>query len=119
MPAKTPETIVKDRFKAMMAKICALRGIIAKLTYNAGAAYGTTTLDVTGVIAGWPVVVELKRFDGKGKLTGRQRLDLNEFAAAGSLTWVIDTEDKFNVFFGWVALVQPAAPPALKWDNYK
>lgn len=95
MAKQTPETRMKNLFKGLVLVALTERNIPHKLVYNAGAAFGVTTLDCTGVVAGYAVAFEFKRDkEGgkKGKLTGRQKLDLNEFAAAGAVTYVIDGE---------------------------
>lgn len=102
----------------MIARVCTARGFKYKLVYNAGAAFGVPTVDVTGVIAGWPVAIELKRFDGKGKLTGRQRADLTEFDDAGAATWVVDSERSMMVVEGWLMLISPSTNMLpLHWTN--
>lgn len=101
MAKETPETRVKNMFKQRVQIALTDRGLTHKLTYNAGAAFGVATLDCTGTICGWSVAFEFKRFDGKGKLTARQKLDLQEYAAAGAITMVIDSEAKLDKVTEW------------------
>lgn len=103
--AKTPETLVKDRFKKRVKEVCEGRGMKYKLIYNGGQSFSAPTLDVTGVISGWPIAVELKRLDGKGKLTGRQILDIKEFKEAGALAFCIDSEQSFTAFFALLGVL--------------
>lgn len=98
----TPETKVKKRLKQVMKDAHELQGIKSKLIFNAGAAMGLPSVDCTGVIMGVAVAIELKRLDGAGELTPRQKLTLDEFAAAGGTTWVIDTEAAFDAFVQWL-----------------
>lgn len=90
--AATPETKVKRRVQALL-RYYAYKGVAMKLTWNAGAAYGSATVDCTGVVSGIPVAIEVKRVDGKGKLTARQKADLTEFRNAGAVAMVIDSEE--------------------------
>lgn len=108
--AKTPETLVKDRFKKRIKEVCDACNMKYKLIYNGGQAFSAPTLDVTGVISGWPIAVELKRLDGKGKLTARQVLDIKEFKAAGAIACCIDTEQAFTAFFALIAALPVQAP---------
>lgn len=101
MAKVTPESRTKKLFKDLVASALTARGVTHKLVYNAGASFGVTTLDCTGVIAGYAVAFEFKRMDKKGKLTGRQKMDLNEFAAAGAVTYVIENEADLAVVANW------------------
>jgi hypothetical protein len=102
MAKRTPETLVKDHFKVMVQVMLTERFIPHKLVYNAGSAFGgADTVDCTGVIAGYSVAFEFKRFDKKGKLTARQKLSLQEFASAGAVTCVIDSEEKMRDVADW------------------
>lgn len=93
MPA-TPETKAKRRIQNLLADF-RKQGLPMKLTWNAGAAFGSATVDCTGVIDGTPMAIEVKRFDGRGKVTARQVADLREFHAAGAVTMLIDGEQSF------------------------
>lgn len=113
----TPETRAKKATKDLIERLCKLYQRPYKLTWNAGAGYGMTTLDATGVIAGWAVAIEIKRFDGEGHLTKRQEMDLRDFDKAGAVTWVIDSERSLNIFGGWLCLLVPREPPTLRWTS--
>lgn len=94
------------------------RGVKMKLVWNAGAAYGAATVDCTGAIAGYPVAIEVKRFDGRNKVTARQLADLREFRDAGAMTMVVDSEDALAhlaAFLRYAARV-PATAPDVDWS---
>lgn len=115
--AATPETAFKQHIKKELAKILKRRNLPAKLSWNAGAGYGTATLDCTGVIAGHPVAIEVKRPDQKGKLTARQVADLRDYSECGAFTMVIDSDYTLSIFLLWVETLEPrdsCIPSALK-----
>lgn len=117
MAKKTPENEAKARVKDLLDAYRKL-GVKMKLTWNAGAAFGPATVDCTGVIAGTSVAFELKRFDGKGKLTARQRLDLREYYEAGAVAMVLDSEQSLDHLrlFLQARLVNPAVPVYRDWS---
>ena len=118
MAAATPEVKAKRQIQAVL-KEYADKGLAMKLTWNAGAAFGTPTVDCTGVIAGVPVAFEVKRFDGKGKLTARQLSDLKEFHAAGAVTMLLDSPESLAslVLFLTARLDDPTVPVYRDWSR--
>ena len=92
MSASTPEVKAKRKIQSLL-KFFEGAGLKMKLTWNAGAAYGSATVDCTGVIAGVAVAIEVKRFDGRGKLTARQAMDLKDFRDAGAVAMLIDSDE--------------------------
>jgi hypothetical protein len=105
--ARTPEVAAKDRIKAETAKVLKRRQLPAKMHWNAGTGFGTSRLDFDGVIAGHPFYVEVKRFDEKGKLTGRQKSDLRDYAEAGAFTLLIDSEETLQLWLQWLEVLEP------------
>lgn len=59
----------------------------------AGSQFGTAGLDILICYRGQFIAVEVKRFDGKGKLTKRQILTLGQIATAEGATFVVDSEE--------------------------
>lgn len=116
--AATPETKAKREIQEVL-KGFAKRGLKMKLTWNAGAAFGSATVDCTGVIGGIAVAIEVKRFDGKGKLTARQALDLNEFREAGAVAMLIDSPEALVHLTGFLnARLSDSTVPAFKdWSR--
>lgn len=82
MAKNTPENAAKAKVKALIAQRCEERGFKFKMTWHAGSAY-ESTVDADGVIAGNAVVIEVKRFDGKGKTSTRQKITLREYKEIG------------------------------------
>ena len=106
--AATPEVQAKKLIKRRMEEVLKRRQLQAKLTWAGGSPYGgATTVDLTGVIAGHPIAIEVKRFDGDGKLTARQKMDLRDFAEAGAFSMVIDSEASLSVFIAWLETLEP------------
>lgn len=106
--ADTPEGLFKKRIQREIKRICSERGIKHKLIWNAGASYGVARLDADGPVAGWPVVLEVKRPDGKGKgLTGRQKLSMREYREAGAIAFAIVDEASLQDFLLWLSVVRP------------
>lgn len=120
MTKRTPETAAKDVVKATIKQV--LRDLGApptaiKATWNAGARFGHPRLDLDGVAFGHPFAVELKRFDGKGKTTLRQRVDLAEYWAAGAFSMVI--EDMIGVGLFEQFLRYCAANPTQRYLDHQ
>lgn len=105
--AATPEVRAKERIKRELKKVLDERRLPHKLHWNGGAPTGTPRLDFDGVIAGHPFYVEVKRFDGEGKLNARQKMDLREYANAGAFSMVIDDEESLARFLLWVQTLTP------------
>lgn len=117
--AATPETKAKRKIQDTIKEFCKTHGLKTKLTWNAGAAYGSATVDCTGVIAGVAVAIEVKRFDGRGKLTARQLADLREFKEAGAVAFVIDSDESlahFVMFLG-SRVADHTVPAYFDWSN--
>lgn len=102
-----PEVRAKERIKKLVAQILQARGLKAKIVWNAGTGMGLPRLDCDGVVAGHPFAIEVKRFDGKGKLTGRQKMDLREYNDAGAFAMVVDDEESLAVFAHWLRTIEP------------
>lgn len=102
MSATTPENSAKAKVKKAIADYCTQARVPNKIVWNAGTNYGEQTVDATGVIGGIPVAIEVKRFDGKGKVTGRQRLFLREWHAAGGASFLIEDEASLAEFVDWL-----------------
>jgi len=116
----TPETKAKRRIQALLKKY-EQEGVKMKLVWNAGASFGVTTVDCTGVISGVPVAIEVKRFDGKGKLTARQLADLREYREAGAVAMVIDSDaalDRLDMFLT-SRLQFPLTAVYFDWSNFQ
>lgn len=105
----TPEKKAKAAFLAALEKTAAEYGWTLDLESHAGESYSTPTLDITGSLYhplryGWgvPIAIELKRFDGKGKLTGRQRMTMRKKAAAGVAVFLIASPADIESFVEWI-----------------
>lgn len=105
----TPEAKAKAKLKTHLKRIHALVG--RRLRYNsfAGSPYGGATLvDYEGIARpanGAPGVfwaVEVKRFDGEGKLTARQRMTLSEISDAGGYPFIVDSDASLAEFVEWL-----------------
>lgn len=117
MSASTPEVKAKRKIQSLL-KFFEAAGLKMKLTWNAGAAFGSATLDCTGVIAGVPVAIEVKRFDGKGKLTARQAMDLKEFREAGGISMLLDSDAALAHLGAFLdaRLYDATVPPYRDWS---
>lgn len=115
--AKTPETKAKDKIKAEIKRVCAERGFKSCLDWHAGTET-LRTLDCTGVIAGHPVAIEVKRFDGRGRVTDLQLMKLQDFMDAGANTFLLDCDESLRAFVSWLETLEPRRyerPIALEW----
>jgi hypothetical protein len=105
---KPPEAQFKKHIKKMVQLALIGRQLHSKLVWSAGSAFGgADTLDLTGVIAGHPVAIEVKRPDGKGQLTTRQKLCLREFHDAGAFAMVIEDDVTLQFFIDWIGNLNP------------
>lgn len=102
MSKVTPENQAKKRTKDLLAKFCREKNVKAKLVWNAGAAYGVDSVDCTGVIMGYPIAIEVKRLDGQGHLTTRQKMFLDEWRDAGGYRFVIESEVHLVMLWQWL-----------------
>ncbi len=107
--AKTPENKAKDAVKHALQEICARRNLQYRIDWHAGSQF-TTTLDGTGVVAGHPVVIEVKRFDDNAVPTARQRINMREFAAAGAVVFDIIDLTSLAYFRFWLETLEPREP---------
>jgi hypothetical protein len=96
----TPEAAAKHKIQHGL-KLLRKQGLRHKLIWNAGASYGEPRVDCDGPVEGIAVAIEVKRFDGKGRLSGRQKLTLKEYAEAGAEVFVIDSHESMQAFFAW------------------
>jgi penicillin-binding protein-related factor A (putative recombinase) len=92
----TPEGKAK---KKLMDVLKALKadGARIKWTSMAGSQFGTDGVDTTLCFYGMYIAIEVKRFDGKGKITLRQELFLKDVEAAGGKSFVIDSAESLGV----------------------
>lgn len=114
MAKTTPETKAKKQIIAALTDAALTYMWIVDIETHAGDAFSTPTLDITGTLRhrlsrGWgiPFAIEVKRFDGKGKLTERQRITMRTKAAAGVAVFLIDSPEALTVFTNWIALGCP------------
>lgn len=96
-----------------MRKILASRGLAFKIHWNGGALVGNPRLDCDGVVAGHPFSIEVKRFDGKGRLRARQANDIYDYNKAGAFSLLVDDEESLAVFLGWLRTIEPRS----EWGN--
>lgn len=101
----TPEASAKKKIQSRLADLVA-NGLRHKLVWNAGASYGVARLDADGPVEGYAVAIEVKRFDGKGDLTTRQKIDLRDYRHAGAVTFLIDSDATMFAFLDWCIRVQ-------------
>ena len=107
--AATPEDRVKKETKRLIKEVCDRRGLVYEIDWHAGSAF-EQTLDATGVVAGHPFIAELKRFDQDAKLTGRQKLKVKAFRAAGAYVHVIDEPQCLVHLAFWLESLTPRLP---------
>jgi hypothetical protein len=102
----TPESRAKDKAKRMIEQVCARRGLAYKIDWHAGSAF-SSTLDATGVVAGHPLVIEVKRFDENESPTARQRINMRQFHEAGA--FVVDLVDETALAYlkHWLETLEP------------
>jgi len=107
--AQTEESRVKKDTKKLIEEVCKQRGLPYEIDWHAGSAFAQT-LDGTGVIAGHPFITELKRFDQLNPLTGRQKLKVKAFRAAGAYVHVIDEPQCLVYLKFWLETLTPRLP---------
>lgn len=107
--AASPESKAKKRILDALQETCSEYGWILHYETHAGDAFSTPTLDITGTIRhslsrtwGIPFSIEVKRFDGKGKLTDRQRKTMRDHTLAGVAVFLIDDEASLQTFLLWI-----------------
>lgn len=116
--ATKPEVKAKKQILDALKATCAEQGYTLDLETHAGDAFSTPTLDITGTIkipslsAPWgvPFAIEVKRFDGKGKLTERQAHTIRKKHAAGVAVFLIDKPEALNDFLWWLLMACPWRP---------
>jgi hypothetical protein len=105
---RTPEAKFKARIKRKLDKIRDDNRMpdgrsLLYYTFAGGSPFGGATgVDLTGCVAGRYFAVEIKRPDGEGRLTTRQKVTLAEVEAAGGYAMVVDSEASFGDFVSWV-----------------
>lgn len=92
----TPESKVKRRLVSRLKKEF---GTEVWTVSNAGSQYGAATLDMFLCVGGLFYAVEIKRDDGKGKVTARQRLTLDEITRAGGRAFLVDSAESMDDLF--------------------
>jgi hypothetical protein len=97
----TPESKVKDKLKKFLIAYKA-RGAKVSWSFKAGSMYGADELDLTLCLYGQYVEVELKRLDGKGTLTLRQKMRIANILEAGGMALVIDSQESYDGFVNWL-----------------
>ncbi len=117
MSKTTPETKAKKQILAALKDAAATYMWLVDIETHAGDAFSTPTLDITGSLRhrlsrGWgiPFAIEVKRFDGKGKLTERQRITMRTKAAAGVAVFLIDSPEALTSFILWIERGCPPRP---------
>lgn len=108
--ASTPETRNKKTIIEAIKSACAQIGAVLYYETHAGESYSSPTVDITGTIGlpeyqyGIPFAIEVKRFDGKGKITERQAHTLSEMRKAHIAAVVIDSPETLALFTDWILL---------------
>lgn len=102
----TPETRAKNQVKRTIERVCRRRGLAYSIDWHAGTVF-SNTLDATGVIAGHPVAIEVKRFDENCEPTGRQKLRMREFRDAGAAVFDIVDLTSLAYFERWLETLEP------------
>lgn len=117
--ATKPEVAAKKMILERLRATCTTCGYVLDLETHAGDAYSTPTLDITGTVAlgglsgrdwGVPFAIEVKRFDGKGRLTGRQAQTIRNKHAAGVAVFLIDSPVALDDFLAWMRAGCPWRP---------
>jgi hypothetical protein len=112
--ASTPEVKAKAKILKSLRSTTERLGYKLWLETHAGDAFSTPTLDITGVVQhpgslhyGVPFAVEVKRFDGKGKVTGRQEQTIDAMRSAGIAVFVVDSDATLSQFLAWIESLWP------------
>lgn len=105
MGAQTPENRAKAR---VLTKLNTRKSNGEPIYWIgfAGSQFGSAGLDILICYMGQFVAVEVKRFDGKGKLTKRQSLTLGQIATAEGATFVIDSEESLTKLDDYLTCVK-------------
>lgn len=109
MSKKTPEDKAKDATKDVIKEVCERRGLKFRIDWNAGSAF-MSTLDAVGVIAGHPFIAEIKRHDENEVPTGRQKINMREFRAAGAFVHDIVDVTSLHYLREWLETLEPRNP---------
>lgn len=91
----TPEASAKKKIFDELKKLKA-DGARIRWRSAAGSMFGEADVDITICFYGRYIGIEVKRFDGKGKLTKRQTASLKEISDAGGDAYVIDSVLSMN-----------------------
>lgn len=97
----TPESKVKEKLVRFL-KAYRDKGAKVKWAFKAGTMYGSDEVDLVMCLYGQYVAVELKRLDGKGVLTLRQKAFLHDVLEAGGVAVVIDSQESYDGFVKWL-----------------
>lgn len=114
--ASTPESKAKKIIIEALKSTCHSIGAVLYFESHAGDGFSTPTLDITGAIKypgcglGVPFAVEVKRFDGKGKLTGRQEKTIRDMRHAGIAVFVVASQEELDTLTNWITF-QCTSPP--------
>jgi hypothetical protein len=92
---RTPE----GRVKARISKLLADYGNVAYVM-PIGSAYGVPALDYIGAVNGCAFVVEAKA--PGGKVTARQAMTLDRWAAAGAMCFVVQDDAGISALREWL-----------------
>lgn len=103
----TPESKAKDKIKKALAELKA-DGAKMRYRFSAGSMYGSDDVDLILCFYGRYIGVEVKRFDGKGKLTKRQQVALDEIAAAGGDAYIIESAETLKQFVTDISILHDA-----------
>jgi hypothetical protein len=88
----TPENKAKNKVVGLFKRL-RLEGAPIKWVGMAGSQFGQADVDFTVCLCGQYVSIEVKRFDGKGKVSGRQLLALSDTEAAGGKSYLLESEE--------------------------
>lgn len=91
----TPEANAKRKIFNELKKLKA-DGARIRWRSAAGSMFGEADVDIVMCFYGRYVGIEVKRFDGKGKLTKRQADSLQEILDAGGDAYVVDSVLSMN-----------------------
>jgi hypothetical protein len=108
----TPENYAKKRLRETIEKVAAELGGDPPYIENRGSTpFGLPGVDTHMLFHGRYFALEVKRFDGKGKIKGRQLELLARIRDAGGIAMVIDSEGQLALFE--MVMRGEEKPPAL------
>jgi hypothetical protein len=95
----TPENAAKQALKDTIARVAAELGGDPPYIENRGSTpFGLPGVDTHMLFHGRYFAIEVKRFDGKGKVKGRQLEILERVRDAGGVAMVVDSEGQLALF---------------------